>query len=81
MNYEIDTHVLNMTTDCSDYFSCLSGEDTCLCEVEKIIGSNGGLLYIKHNSNIKSCKYELFYGDSFICNCPTRREMYRKYNV
>jgi hypothetical protein len=81
MTYDVDRHVLDLTTECADHFSCLSGEDTCLCEVEKIIGTDGGLLYIKHNSNIRSCRYELFYGDSFICNCPTRKEIYRKYDV
>ena len=44
------------------------------------IGENIKVYFIKHPKD-KRCNYALSFGGSYICNCPTRREIYRRYGV
>lgn len=81
MKYKIDADILNMTTKCKEDFSCLSGEDKCLCEVEEMIKTNGRFLFIKPKSNIQNCNYKIKPGNSFSCFCPTRIELYDRYKI
>jgi hypothetical protein len=46
MRYQIDSDILNKTTKCNNYFSCLHGNKDCLCEVEEIIKINGRIVII-----------------------------------
>lgn len=82
MKYTVTHDIVNATVQCADDFSCLYGEGECLCEV---IGcspdSDSGILYIHHADDIRSCRYEMFFGNSFVCNCPVRKELYRQYHV
>ena len=79
MKYQIDKDILNNTTNCSDDFSCLSGNDTCLCEVDKYIESEDSVLFIK--PMYEYCKNELSFGNSFFCICPIRKEIYKNYKI
>jgi hypothetical protein len=82
MSYEVNAHSLHMTTECRDNFSCLSGEDRCLCEVNKHIVNNGGSIFIIPNNEMRDCNYMLPYAfSSFICNCPVREALYIKYKI
>jgi hypothetical protein len=27
------------------------------------------------------CPYKMMFGDSYICNCPTRAELYKRYQI
>jgi len=76
--FKLEEEVLNQTDRCEGNFSCLDGDDSCLCEVDQII--NDSLLYIKPSQNI-SCEYKVSFGyTTYYCNCPTRREIYKRYN-
>jgi len=91
MKYKIDADILNMTTKCKEDFSCLSGEDKCLCEVEEMIKTNGRIFFIKPKnniqncnyniSNIKDCNYNKISWNSFRCFCPTRIELFNRYKI
>ena len=81
MKYQIDEDILNKTDKCCDYFSCLFGKDTCLCEVEK----QNGATFIQPVLPIdksRVCQYMMSFGfSSYLCICPTRKEIYKHYNV
>jgi hypothetical protein len=77
MKYELEPNILNQT-ECKDNFSCLNGDKNCLCEVEHMI--DGKLLFIKSVNN-KVCYYKTSFGYSFFCNCPARKEIYKRYRV
>jgi hypothetical protein len=48
------------------------------CEFEGPISDN--LVFVKMKKENIECPYALLFGyDSYICQCPTRCEIYRKY--
>ena len=78
MDIKIDEDTLEKTKYCKKGFSCLSGENECLCEVKYSAGYN--TIYINPNSN-RDCTYCIRFGSSFICFCPTRNEIYNRYQI
>ena len=75
---EVDKAVLKKTTRCHCDFSCLSGDDTCMCEVSE----QTGLTSIKVMPNPdRSCAYLLRFNKSHYCVCPTRRELYKQHKI
>ena len=81
MKYVLEPEVLRATTSCVNNFSCLSGEDKCICEIERYIGDEEGVLFVNKKSDIASCKYCMSFGSSFVCNCPVRKKIYKNYSV
>lgn len=81
VKYAIDSVTLQKTAYCKCDFSCLSGGKECLCEVERHVGNNGGVLFIKPKSDARTCKYLLSLRYKPLCICPTRKEIYRHYKI
>ena len=79
-NINIDPNILNQTTQCRDNFSCLFGIKDCLCEVEKQMKSNSSAVFIKPKDD-KACNFIMSFGYGWICNCPTRKTLYREHNI
>ena len=75
---EIDKRIINETQKCRQDFSCLTGSKECLCEVED--NFNNKIHFIKPSCK-GICDYRMSFGYSNICNCPTRKEIYKLYNV
>jgi len=79
MNYKLDADILNEANHCRRSFSCLIGDNTCLCEVERLIDHS--LLFIKPAAN-NICNYKMSFGYSaYYCSCPARVELYKRYNI
>jgi hypothetical protein len=78
MKYKIDPDILNQTTECLNYFSCLFGKKDCLCEVSKSIKSGGGMFFIEPLKK-DACTYKMPLEFSWLCSCPTRIAIYKKY--
>ena len=78
MNIQISEDILGETISCEKNFYCLSGDPKELCEMESL---NPQKVYFIKNPKDKRCIYTLSFGGSYICNCPTRREIYRRYRV
>ena len=76
MNIKIDDNIIKKTAKCQKNFSCLSGETT-LCKVEE---SMGEVIFIKCMNN-NPCEYRVNFGYSQICNCPVRKELYKRYKI
>ena len=80
MKYKVDTKILNDTTSCNDNHSCLFGKKDCLCEVEKYLSIKGKVVFITPNK-YRNCNYLMDFGNNYICNCPTREELYSQYDT
>ena len=65
-------------TFCGNNYCCLFGKQEDMCKVDSTAGKT---IFIKSPSTNDFCKYCFSYGDSFICNCPTRNEIHKKYGV
>ena len=77
INIEIDEDVKKSTTMCSKDFACISDKDYKLCKVSHSVHDK--VIFIEC-LEMKPCSYRMSFGiSSYICNCPTRKEIYRKY--
>ena len=66
------------TTKCNKNFSCLTGTRKDLCPVDYCI--NQGLTFVECVEET-DCNYRTPYGDSVVCLCPVRIELYNKYLI
>lgn len=78
MKFELEETILNETVKCRTNFSCLNGNEDCLCEVVHTIGDK--LLFIKPAEG-RTCDYMIPFGHSYFCKCPTRMEIHRLYSL
>lgn len=75
--FEIDQEIIDKTT-CEYEFACLKNDnDEFICEVERCIDKVCFLSSHKH----EQCNNKIFFGDSAICNCPVRIEIFDKYGI
>jgi hypothetical protein len=75
---KIDDKVVKETTKCENEFACLKDNNYELCSVVSSVHDN--VIFIEC-LNWKPCAYRMSFGvSSYICNCPTRKEIYRKYS-
>jgi hypothetical protein len=75
---EISADVIERTTGCQRQFSCLSGAVESLCEVKYIVV---GELYCLKRTTRRGCRYERLFGDTFLCTCPVRQAIYKRYRI
>ena len=76
---EIEEDIKKSTTKCEKKLSCLSGKNHKLCNA---IGSVGTKIVCIDCFEGKRCNYREPYGlSSYVCSCPIRKELYRKYKI
>lgn len=76
---QVSDETLKLTTKCMRNFECLTSDTKNFCSVERPI--KGGGIFIKEKVR-ETCSYAMPFGfSSFICNCPTRREIYDRYSI
>ena len=75
---EINEAIIKETKNCNKDFSCLENKDQLYCKVKKCISNS--IHFIECNDDL-SCLYNLNYGDSNICTCPVRKEIFNKYQL
>jgi hypothetical protein len=75
---EINAAKKNSTTKCEKDFACLNDDGHELCPVDYFYQDK--ILFIKCLSK-GYCSYRISFGyASYICSCPMRKEIYRKYS-
>ena len=78
MARQIAEQILQKTTKCLSSFQCLDDERRDICSVEWSLKEKGCFLKIVKP---KGCPYKVSFGDSYLCNCPTRHELFSKYKI
>jgi hypothetical protein len=78
MPFKINEKTKEQTTKCPHSFKCLEDEKSDMCSVEWCLKGNGCFL---KKVKPQSCPYRIRFGNSHLCNCPVRREIYRRYTV
>ena len=76
--YRVSEEAIEETKECEKDFSCQKELREDLCQVDYCVG--GKVHFIKCLTNL-SCPYKSTFGYDFICNCPTRKELYNKHGV
>lgn len=79
MGFEVDEEILKETTKCKEGFVCLASEVHGLCKVASS-AAGGKVLFVCAEKKTR-CPYCVPFGNSFVCNCPTRIELYKRYEV
>ena len=77
MDYQISDEVREKTNQCPHEFGCLTGEKT-VCSASQPIAGDG--IFIRRPQDV-FCPYLMHFGNSHICNCPARRELYERYQI
>jgi len=75
---DINKQTLKETTNCEKNFGCLNGHNHVYCKVESCV--NNEVHFVKC-LNEDHCLYKMNFGDSIICSCPIRKEIYNKYGL
>ena len=70
---EIDQKIIDKT-ECDFDFACLKN-NLPFCKVERCIDK---VCFLSSVSD-SNCNNKIYFGDSIICNCPVRIEIYDKY--
>ncbi len=73
---EIEKDILQKTTKCKKDFSCLKNQGATICKVLNCV--NDKVHFVDCTSKV-FCDYKMTFGNSSICNCPTRKEIFNKY--
>lgn len=75
---EIDKKIISVTRNCPENFDCLNSDRHVYCKVENCINQN--VLFVKYTGK-SFCNYKMSFGNSSICTCPTRKEIFNKYKL
>jgi hypothetical protein len=75
---KIDREVREATHNCHTDFSCLMKEGYAVCKAESLIGKT--VLFIKREYG-RECSHRIIYGNSVICSCPVRKEIFTRYGI
>lgn len=76
---QISEDILKETTECKRNFICLNSLDTV--KTCKVISCINNKVHFVECANYYICPYLMPFGNSFICNCPVRKEIFNKYGV
>ena len=79
MDYQVSDKAKKQTTKCPYNFTCLNNDTWNTCSIERDL--QGAFLTIRTKSNKMTCPYCFPYGSSYYCTCPSRREIYQRYNI
>jgi len=76
---EIDEKIIKETIHCKRNHECTKAANECFKINGKLERLLDGKIHIVSCNEI-ICHYKLNFGKYVICNCPTRKELYRKKN-
>ena len=74
---KIEKEILDKTVHCTKDFDCIKN-DNIYCKVESCINNE---VHFVECTEQNFCSYKMTFGSSYICNCPTRKEIYNKYRL
>jgi hypothetical protein len=77
MQTSVSRDVLEQTTRCSCDFQCQQPQGEPCCGVFRMIG--GTALQLNVAKIGRSCSYLVNYDSQRFCMCPTRQQIYRRY--
>lgn len=78
MKLALDKKTIKETAKCHRGFICLTDKGQAYCKVEECTA--GSVLFVKGLEK-ELCNYKMFIGPLLACNCPTRKEINKKYKL
>lgn len=74
--FRVDEKTIEETRDCGKDFLCLRETHQPVCSVVNCLNKE---VHFITNIKTEPCRYRVSFGFSFICSCPTRKEIYNRY--
>ena len=78
MDYEIDEAIVKKADMCPHNQICLTAGGKPHCEIKETINDSVFFLKCRQPS---SCAYQHSFGSAYMCSCPVRQEIYKKYRI
>ena len=76
MQYKLPKKTIK-ATKCDRDYACLSGRKGAVCVVEHAVG-DGEIIMVKRTNKCSDRYYKPF-ADGGCCECPVRKEIYKRY--
>ncbi len=73
----VSQEVIADTDRCPKDFACLDPGTRAVCPVEQRIMD---IIFVEPDNNF-FCPYKTSFGDSYVCGCPTRQELYTAHHI
>jgi len=78
MLLEVSEKTVSNAMHCKKNFDCLKKDKQVCCKVENCISKK--VFFINCADN-HSCNYKLSFGNSYLCTCAVRKEIFNKHGV
>jgi hypothetical protein len=75
--FKVSKKTKNITTKCHCDFECIGNNHWDTCSIAGKLKNKG--LFIEKKSKRNNCAYNLSFGKTDICQCPTRHSIYQHY--
>lgn len=77
MRYKIDDSIVKRATKCGKDNACLKDVKYPLCSVKQRIEYSDIIFICSDELNL--CNFKFPFGSGYICSCPVRIEIYKRY--
>lgn len=78
MKIDIDKKIIDETDRCKKDFECLKNDNHIYCKVNNCVSESAHFIECVDDLD---CNYKMSFGFSYMCTCPTRKEIYNKYKI
>lgn len=78
MKIEVNQATLAATKKCKKDFLCISQSGKGICTVRACVADKAALIECAEKT---PCEYKVEYDSTLICTCPTRIEIYKRYQI
>jgi hypothetical protein len=79
MKYKIADNIIKQATRCDKNLVCLSGDGGPYCTVMDYMVGNEEEAALIECPKESACPYRASFGETHICECPVRMEIYKIY--
>lgn len=74
---EVSEDIIAAADRCRKDVACLDPEQRSVCPVEQRIMD---VIFVEPDNNF-FCPYKTSFGDSYVCGCPVRQELYTTHRI
>jgi hypothetical protein len=79
MKFEIEEEIVKLADKCPRDYVCLTGEGGLYCKVAVLMRGRDDEIPLLDCDTEVDCPYCQSFGQSYICNCPVRKEVFKRY--
>ncbi len=81
IRFEIEKSLVDLADKCPGGHPCLDGKESLHCRVSfSVEKGEDEYIFIKCPEG-GGCSYRLSFGQTHVCTCPVRMQIYRKYGI